>query len=71
MNALKRSRPSAICTAFAITLALSSPAAFSQDTEEELIEEVITTGTRKEGLSPTETMSPIDVPRSATRRPSI
>jgi iron complex outermembrane receptor protein len=33
----------------------------SQETEDELLEEVITTGTRKEGLSPTETMSPVDV----------
>ena len=33
----------------------------SQETEDELIEEVVTTGTRKEGLSPTETMSPVDV----------
>ncbi|NOR36453.1 MAG: TonB-dependent receptor plug domain-containing protein [Woeseiaceae bacterium] len=61
MNKSLRFRPSAICTAVAITLALTSPAAFSQDTEEELLEEVITTGTRKEGLSPTETMSPVDV----------
>jgi len=61
MNKSPRLRPSAICTAVAMTLALSSPAAFSQDTEEELIEEVITTGTRKKGLSPTETMSPVDV----------
>ena len=61
MNNFKRFRPSAICTAVAFSLALGSPAAFSQDTEEDLIEEVITTGTRKKGLSPTETMSPIDV----------
>jgi len=61
MNTYKRFRPSAICTAVAFSLALGSPAAFSQDSEEELLEEVITTGTRKEGLSPTETMSPIDV----------
>jgi len=61
MNKSLRFRPSAICTAVAITLALSSPAAFSQETEEELLEEVITTGTRREGLSPTETMSPVDV----------
>jgi len=61
MNKSLRFRPSGICTAVAITLALSSPAAFSQDTEDELLEEVITTGTRKQGQSPTETMSPIDV----------
>ena len=61
MNNFKRFSPSAICTAIAFSLALGSPAAFSQETEEDLLEEVITTGTRKEGLSPTETMSPIDV----------
>jgi iron complex outermembrane receptor protein len=61
MNNFKRFRPSAICAAFTFSLALGSPAAFSQETEDDLLEEVITTGTRKEGLSPTETMSPIDV----------
>jgi iron complex outermembrane receptor protein len=61
MNNFKRFRPSAICTAVAFSLALGSPAAFSQETEDDLLEEVITTGTRKQGLSPTETMSPIDV----------
>jgi iron complex outermembrane receptor protein len=61
VNNFKRFRPSAICTAVAFSLALGSPAAFSQETEDDLLEEVITTGTRKEGLSPTETMSPIDV----------
>ena len=61
MNTTKRFRPFAISAAVAITLALCSPAAFSQETEDELIEEVVTTGTRKEGLSPTETMSPVDV----------
>ncbi len=61
MNKSLRFRPSAICTAIAITLVLTSPAAFSQDSEEELLEEVITTGTRRQGQSPTETMSPIDV----------
>ena len=30
-------------------------------TEEGLLEEIITTGTRREGQSPTETLSPIDV----------
>ena len=43
-------------------LAVGSPAAFSQtDDDAELIEEIVTTGTRKKGQSPTETLSPIDV----------
>lgn len=39
---------------------LLSPAAVSQD-ESLVLEEVIVTGTRKEGLLPTETLSPVDV----------
>lgn len=50
-----------ICTAVTLALALSIPQVFAQDSEDELIEEVVTTGTRKEGQSPTETLSPIDV----------
>ncbi len=61
MNRTRRLRLSAICTAVATTLALGGPAAIAQDSEDELIEEVITTGTRKAGQSPTETLSPIDV----------
>ena len=61
MKETYRFRPSFISTAVALTLAIGSPVAFAQDSEEELIEEVVTTGTRKEGQSPTETMSPIDV----------
>jgi iron complex outermembrane receptor protein len=47
-------------------LGLSSPAWSQAAAEEETIEEVVTTGTRKEGVSPTETMSPIDVLTGAT-----
>ncbi len=61
MKGTYRFRPSAVCVAVAATLALGSPGAFAQDSEEELLEEIITTGTRKQGLSPTETMSPVDV----------
>jgi iron complex outermembrane receptor protein len=61
MKGTYRFRPSYICAAVAVTLAIGSPVAMSQETEDELLEEVITTGTRKEGLSPTETMSPVDV----------
>ncbi len=58
--------PGTLCTAVAISLALGSPVASSQETEDDLIEEVVTTGTRREGQSPTETLSPIDVLAGAT-----
>ncbi|WP_444887043.1 TonB-dependent receptor plug domain-containing protein [Microbulbifer sp. JMSA008] len=52
----------------AIAIALTAPSAFAQDRNEKsstvddrTMEEVITTGTRKEGVSPTETLSPVDV----------
>ncbi|MFA0811599.1 TonB-dependent receptor plug domain-containing protein [Microbulbifer epialgicus] len=52
----------------AITVALSAPGAFAQEqggqspaTDDHTMEEVITTGTRKEGVSPTESLSPVDV----------
>jgi len=47
----------------AAAVAVASPAAYSQtdDGSSELIEEIVTTGTRKQGQSPTETLSPIDV----------
>jgi iron complex outermembrane receptor protein len=61
MKVWQQFRQPAVSAAVAIALALGSPAAMSQETEDELIEEVVTTGTRKEGLSPTETMSPVDV----------
>ena len=43
--------------------ALCSPVALAQQTgaDDEAIEEIVTTGTRREGQSPTETLSPIDV----------
>lgn len=48
--------------AAASAVALSSGPAWSQQTTEEgFIEEVVTTGTRREGQSPTETLSPIDL----------
>ncbi|QFT56134.1 TonB-dependent siderophore receptor [Microbulbifer sp. THAF38] len=52
----------------AIAVALTAPSTFAQDrgekastTDDRTMEEVITTGTRKEGVSPTETLSPVDV----------
>jgi iron complex outermembrane receptor protein len=45
-----------------MSFAVSSPSAWSQSTaDHSLIEEIVTTGTRREGQSPTETLSPIDV----------
>ena len=61
MNGTSRFRPQSVCAAVAITLAIGSPLVLAQESEDELIEEVVTTGTRKEGQSPTETLSPIDV----------
>ena len=61
MKRLKLFRRSAICVALGVPFALGSSVLYAQDSEDELIEEVVTTGTRKQGQSPTETMSPIDV----------
>ena len=61
MKGTNRFRPVYICTAVALTLSFGGPLAVAQESEDELIEEVVTTGTRKEGQSPTETLSPIDV----------
>ncbi|MDH3614559.1 MAG: TonB-dependent receptor [Gammaproteobacteria bacterium] len=61
MKETNRFAPWTIYTAVAISMALSSPAALSQETEDDLLEEIVTTGTRKQGQSPTETLSPIDV----------
>ena len=48
--------------AFATALALGSPAAFAQsDGGIDIIEEIVATGTRRQGQSPTETLSPVDV----------
>jgi len=61
MKGIKRLAPWTMCTVAAISMALSSPVAFAQDSDDEALEEIIATGTRKAGLSPTETMSPVDV----------
>ncbi|NCF72369.1 MAG: TonB-dependent receptor [Gammaproteobacteria bacterium] len=47
----------------AAALAVGSPVAYSQtdNSDSEMLDEVVTTGTRKQGQSPTETLSPIDV----------
>jgi len=51
-----------VSAAIAMSLTMTSPTAWSQQSDADgLIEEIVTTGTRREGQSPTETMSPIDV----------
>ena len=48
--------------AIASVVALTSGPTWAQEPNEEgFIEEIVTTGTRREGQSPTETLSPIDV----------
>lgn len=56
----------ALTLAMAAATALPASLAFSQQeaeptSDQEVMEEVITTGTRKEGVAPTETLSPVDV----------
>lgn len=59
-------KPLSLAIAAALSLPLSP--AFAQESQDQrpaadqgVLEEVITTGTRKEGVSPTETLSPVDV----------
>ncbi len=62
MNHSRNQRKIYFFAAAAISLAIGSPAAFSQtDDGSDLLEEIVTTGTRRQGQSPTETLSPIDV----------
>ncbi len=62
MNNKKHVGVYVLSVAVAVTAAFTSPTAWSQQAEEDsLIEEIVTTGTRREGQSPTETLSPIDV----------
>ncbi len=62
MNHSRNQRQICFFAAAAVALAIGSPAAFSQTSgASDEIEEIVTTGTRKQGQSPTETLSPIDV----------
>jgi iron complex outermembrane recepter protein len=58
MNTSPRAAAHLVCAAVIGCLCLESPAAFA---DERAIEEIVVTGTRRAGLSPTETLSPIDV----------
>ena len=62
MNHSRNQRQTYFLAAAAISLAIGSPAAFSQtDDGSDALVEIVTTGTRRQGQSPTETLSPIDV----------
>lgn len=62
MKATRRFEYWSVTAAVAASLSLGAPGAFADSHDDEgMIEEIVTTGTRKEGVSPTETMSPIDV----------
>ena len=62
MNHSRNQRQISLFAAAAVALAIGSPAAFSQtDDGADEMEEIVTTGTRRQGQSPTETLSPIDV----------
>jgi len=62
MNHSRNQRQLNLFAAIAVSLAIGSPAAFAQtDDGIDVLQEIVTTGTRRQGQSPTETMSPIDV----------
>ena len=60
MNTCKR-RGFVTLAVAAVVAATGGPTWAQQPNEEGFIEEIVTTGTRREGQSPTETLSPIDV----------
>lgn len=62
MKALTEFKPFALSLAIVVSVAMAPSIALPQDAgADEVIEEIVTTGTRREGQSPTETLSPIDV----------
>ncbi len=62
MNHSRSQRQISLFAAAAVAVAIGSPTAFSQtDDGADAMEEIVTTGTRRQGQSPTETLSPIDV----------
>ncbi len=62
MNHSRNQQQISLFAAVALALAIGSPAAFSQtDDGSDVLAEIVTTGTRRQGQSPTETLSPIDV----------
>ncbi len=62
MKALIEFKPCALSLAIVVSIAMTPSIALPQDEgADEVIEEIVTMGTRREGQSPTETLSPIDV----------
>ena len=62
MKALTKINPFALSLAIAVSITMAPATALPQDEgAEDVIEEIVTTGTRRQGQSPTETLSPIDV----------
>ena len=62
MKALTELRPITLSLAIVISIAMAPSIALPQEEgADEAIEEIVATGTRREGLSPTETLSPVDV----------
>ncbi len=60
MNTFKSLTSASLAIALAAGTLVADRVAVAQDADEP-IEEIVTTGTRKAGLSPTETLSPVDV----------
>ena len=62
MKALTEINPFTLSLAIAVSMAMAPATALPQDEgADDVIEEIVTTGTRRQGQSPTETLSPIDV----------
>ena len=62
MKALTEINPFALSLAIALSITMAPATALPQDEgTDDVIEEIVTTGTRRQGQSPTETLSPIDV----------
>ena len=61
MNLLTRSGMCALSLAIAMPLTMLPAVTFAQETLDGIVEEIVVTGTRREGVSPTETLSPVEI----------
>ena len=62
MKSSTKINPFALSLAIAVSITMAPATALPQDEgADDVIEEIVTTGTRRQGQSPTETLSPIDV----------